>query len=70
MFGNVHSKRVVLNILEYVIIAVFGFIFFLLLRIFKSFSNKQTILVWFLKSKYDNFTSFVKIGDILSYSNL
>lgn len=70
MFGNVHSKRVVLNILEYVIIAVFGFIFFLLLGILKSFSNKQIILVWFLKSKYDNFTSFVKIGDILSYSNL
>lgn len=45
MFGNVHSKRVVLNILEYVIIAVFGFIFFLLLGILKSFSNKQIILV-------------------------
>lgn len=31
MFGNVHSKRVVLNILEYEIIADFFGLFFLLL---------------------------------------
>lgn len=60
MFGNVHTNSIVLNILEYEIIADFFCVFFLLLWIFKSFTINKQDLYNFKNSQSENFHLFCK----------